>query len=243
MHTSTQLNTDHFEYFRLLPDAAGRLPTGFESFCPNYHSQDRLGIVSSPFEAAVRHTPVAVLAWTTAFYDALRARGGEFFNYPQHYAFYPVTGESVITETGPRPAEDVAIGCWGHLDVWPGCKQVATPATVGGIVKSLFEYDVNRVLWPAGLLATGEPPQINHNFRKMLRTRLKGVYLYNSDRPTIEIVAAEPPAKLARQTQAQAGIADGIEGSEPAADYVEALEQIEVDAFLEMLGPVFESAG
>src|SRR4051794_7821369 len=94
MHTSTRLCAGDFHYWRQAP--TGAQAVHFAAFCPNYHYQDRVGVVSLALEQGVLETSYAILALTTAFYDCLRASHEHFFDYPQHFAFVgeatPATG-------------------------------------------------------------------------------------------------------------------------------------------------------
>ena len=230
MHTSKILEAGHFEYRRLGAADAGPSTAGFDALCPDYHPQDRLGIVSAPFEAGLRHTGLAVLAWTTAFYDALRAAYPTgFFEYPQHYVFYAADEHA-----------DGAVGSWSHLDVWPDCKRVASPVSVSGLVQLLFEYEINRLLWPHLLGAAADEARLPNYMLRMLRTRLKGVCVYGGDSPTIEIRGGEPASRLTRETREQAGL--GADG-DPTRSSVEAYQQLDGDHFLDTyLAAAFEQA-
>ena len=75
MHTSETLRSPHFRYWRM--DAGGRARAGFNSFCADYHEQDRVGVVSPRLEDGVLGAGYALLALTTAFYDAQRARAAD----------------------------------------------------------------------------------------------------------------------------------------------------------------------
>ena len=244
MHTSAILQARHFEYHGREENGATSPTAGFEALCPDYHALDRLGIVAVPFEAGLQHTALAVLAWTTAFYDSLRAEHPEgFFNYPQHYVFYATDNDGmIVTQTDHGTLTDEAIGSWGHLDIWPDCKRVETPNSVSGVVQALFGHEINRLLWPRSLSSAdcdGEA-RLPQYARRMLRTRLKAVYLYNSDSPTVEIHAAEPVVRLKREACEQAGLGAITDSVQLA---IEAYEHIDIDQFLEtFLGSVFEES-
>ena len=70
MHTSTRLRADDFHFWQHAQ------PVDFATFAPTYHEQDRVGVVSLGLEDGVLHTSYALLAFTTAFYDRLRALRG-----------------------------------------------------------------------------------------------------------------------------------------------------------------------
>jgi hypothetical protein len=240
MHTSKILQASHFAYRSRGPDGVMTPSPGFETLCPDYHALDRLGIVALPFEAPMQHASLGILAWTTAFYDALRAEShGGFFNYPQHYVFYATDNRGTLV-TKSESLTDEAVGSWGHLDVWPDCKQVESPNSVNGIVARLFDFEINRLLWPRPMSSVGDEPRLPEYVRRMLLTRLKGVYLYDSDSPTVEIHAREPVMRLAREAREQAGLRAFDDAAERS---VEAYEQIDVDQFLDTyLGSVFEES-
>jgi hypothetical protein len=69
MHTSTRLQASDFAFWQRCPD--GLKPIDFDQFWPDYHPQDRVGVVSPCLEDGVYHTAGALLALTTRFYDNL----------------------------------------------------------------------------------------------------------------------------------------------------------------------------
>ena len=77
MHTSTVLEAEHFAYFRCSANSGPPVASDFAACFPNYHYQDRLGVVALPYEYGALYTGFALLACTTAFYDALRSRDGD----------------------------------------------------------------------------------------------------------------------------------------------------------------------
>ncbi len=72
MHTSTRLRADDFHFWQ--QTASANQPVDFATFSPDYHEQDRVGVISLGLEDGVLQTSYALLALTTAFYDRLRAR-------------------------------------------------------------------------------------------------------------------------------------------------------------------------
>lgn len=203
MHTSTRLVATDFHFMQHAP--SGNEPVAVAAFCPDYHPQDRVGVVSMSLEQGVLHTSYALLALTTVFYDHMRAQKDEFFDYPQHFAFVgkgeAAQGEAgtVNTETGNAAlgnAETVRVGnlqlgaetpqlwnAWSWLDVWPDPKWVTVPATATSMLKRIFDYQINRLFWPRSLTPAhfqAEEPasKIAGYVWKMLNTSLKTVYLY-----------------------------------------------------------------
>jgi len=177
MHTSTRLCAGDFGVWRHGPD--GIQQTDFAAFCPNYHELDRVGVVSPTLEAGVCHASYALLALTTAFYDSLRARGDDFFDYPQHFAFVGAEGDNLCTSTGLLPLDTPKLWhAWSWLDVWPEHKWVTAPATTAGMLQRVFDYQINRLFWPRGVKPDGTEAALPPYVWKMLKTRLKTVYYY-----------------------------------------------------------------
>lgn len=182
MHTSTMLTPADFAYER----AGSRV--AFDDVFPGYHQLDRTAVVWTDSALAVRHTNLAVLALTTAFYESLRRRHtGEFFDYPQHFSLGAI-------DAGAPPAEFPAGGAWSMLDVWPECKRKLIAGGVCEMLAAVFELQINRVLWPASwwmstaALPTGVLPA---HVLKMLRTSFKQALVYRDD--------ASPVTPLAEQ--------------------------------------------
>ena len=207
MHTSTRLTNTDFQFFR--HDSTGAQPIGFADFCPDYHELDRVVVVSPTLEAGVYHTSYALLALTTAFYDRLRARGGDFFDYPQHFAFVGAEGDCVYTGGGPLPLTTPKVwDAWSWLDVWPANKWVPTPVTATEMLQRVFDYQINRLFWPRSLQPGENEPTLPAYVWKMLRTRLKGVYYYGDDTKTkpeptdewIELCAAPAGSAIVKES-------------------------------------------
>ena len=60
--TSTLLKAEGFEYFRRGRDGDGLVSCGFAACFPDYHAQDRLGVVSILYENCALYTGFALLA-------------------------------------------------------------------------------------------------------------------------------------------------------------------------------------
>lgn len=203
MHTSTRLAAADFSFLRRIQ--ADQYPLSFAEFCPGYHELDRIGVVSLCVEDGVLHTGRALLALTTAFYDCHRARSGDFFDYPQHFAFVGGDEAGLRTRSGASvPDAPHQWDAWSWLDVWPAHKWVATPPTATAMLRRVFDYQINRLFWPYELRpAPAEEPLPDYAYR-MLRTRLKSVFYYSTatplenDEPVVE-VQLSPPAEALRQ--------------------------------------------
>lgn len=190
MHTSTRLCADDFQVWRHSP--TGLQPADFTTFCPDYHELDRIGVVSPTLEAGVHHTSHALLALTTAFYDILRARGTDFFDYPQHFAFVGATDGHLCTGNGSLPLDTPNLwDAWSWLDVWPANKWVPTPLTATAMIQRVFDYQINRLFWPRSLQPGANEPALPPYVWQMLRTRLKAVYYYSAVESNQSEVAVE----------------------------------------------------
>ena len=261
MHTSQALRSSHFEY--RCTEASGRV--AFSSFCADYHEQDRVGVVSPHLEDGILHTGYALLALTTAFYDVQRAGGGDFFIYPQHFAIIgqgPPTASPARAETGRADQVGIATGAgcldltldeagiggaWAWLDVWPKSNWLTAPAAPTAMLKKVFDFHINRLFWPQDF--TPNRPQARETesgetaerslpdyARRMLRTRLKSVYYYNTSAPTVEICAAPPAVEIVQTSierlppPVQQTLAQDAQPARPLGH--ESYRQVDVDDFL-----------
>jgi hypothetical protein len=249
MHSSNILKATDFEYWRLKNECATKCD--FSGFCPHYIVQDRVGIVSLCLEDGILNTGYAVLALTTAFYDLMRARGEEFYDYPQHFALLGANDQGIATHAGRLPVDDATIGgVWGGLDVWPDSNWIAAPETASGMLRKVFELQISRLFWPENLRAGQDEVTFPTYVRKLLKARLKTVYTYNAMAPNVEIRVTQSVEDLVRKSSARL---PGVEGSaqgpagarrvEQAADNgflcVQRYRQVSADQFLQ--GPQFAS--
>src|SRR5262245_48475221 len=199
MHTSTVLRSSDFRYLHRAGEQF--VSTDFATLFPDYHVQDRAGVISRYLEDGLLHTGGALLALTTAFYDALRARGTAFFNYPQHFAILGGDGVEIQTRTGRLPRDAEVIGsAWGNLDVWPDSNWLTAPATGIGMLKAVFDHQINRLFWPEDLRPDASDALLPPHVRAILRSRLKSVFYYDSTSPTIEIHGSPPVQNLVRKS-------------------------------------------
>ena len=189
MHTSQALRSSHFEYRR--PDAAGRV--AFSAFCGGYHDQDR--------------------------------GGSDFFIYPQHFAFIGEDSSRISAapaENGRADRVGIATragrldltldeagigGAWAWLDVWPKSNWFTAPAAPAAMLQKVFDLHINRLFWPHNFTPEHRQEQETENgedahsalpdyARRILQTRLKSVYYYNTSAPTVEIYAAQPAVDI-----------------------------------------------
>ena len=243
MHTSTLLSAKDFQHWQ--PKAGQRLKVDFATLCPDYHERDRLAVVCPHLEDGVLHTGFALLALTTAFYDVLRGRGSEFFDYPSHFAFIATTPEGVATYEGPRPLAGSALGGpWSNLDVWPETQWITVPQSASEMLNKVFSFQINRLFWPENFKPAAAEPKLPNNVRRFLKARLKAVYYYAPAVPNVEIHASQQVEDLVRTSIEQLPGAETLSRPSPPGDelpYVESHRLVEVDEFLETLGDCFEN--
>lgn len=248
MHTSTLLRASDFQYWRLAENE--RSSVGFEGFCPDYHELDRIGIISPCFEDGILYTGEALLALTTAFYDVLRSRTTDFFDYPQHFAFIGASGDVVHTHGERIPIDQIGTG-WGNLDVWPNSKWIVTPRSATGMLKKIFDFQINRLFLPQDFKPGSEESPLPAYARKMLGTRLKTVYYYNTPLPNVEILASQQVADLVQKSVDQLPNTENVPGhqaqkhetdqsTQSSFPVVERYRQVGVDDFLEHMTGCFE---
>ena len=123
MHTADELSSAAFGF--RIEDRPGTL----DDVLPDFVEHDRLGVV-------VRHpcgatgASTLILAAVTAFYDAQRAKGEDFFIYPDYFLFH----------LGAR------LGDHGMLDVWPAHKEVVVPDEPEELLRAINDRGITRLL-------------------------------------------------------------------------------------------------
>ena len=123
MHSSRELRSDSFEI-----DLAGSrvaLTGLFEGF----GEQDRLGVVVRGPCGAVGASAL-ICATITAFYDIQRARGGEFFVYPDYF---------LLHAGGPH-------GDHARLDVFPARKEVVVADEPEALLEAINDRGITRLV-------------------------------------------------------------------------------------------------
>ena len=133
MHSSRELSSSSFEIE--VDGVAAPLEELFEGF----GEQDRLGVVLTRPCGAVGASAL-ITATITAFYDIQRARGPDFFIYPDYYLFHV-----------GRP-----LGDHGRFDVWPRHKEVVVPTGADRVLEAINDRAVTRLVVEDG--AAGRPP-------------------------------------------------------------------------------------
>ncbi len=133
MHSSRELRSSSFEI------NVGGVAATLEELFEGFGEQDRLGVVLTGPCGAVGASTL-ITATITAFYDIQRARGPDFFIYPDYYLFHV-----------GRP-----LGDHGRFDVWPRHKEVVVPADADRLLEAVNDRAVTRLVVEDGTV--GEPP-------------------------------------------------------------------------------------
>jgi hypothetical protein len=123
VHSSRELRSSSFEV------RAGGRPVRVEDLFDGFGEQDRLGVVMSEPCGAVGASAL-ITATITAFYDIHRARGEDFFAYPDYFLFHV-----------GRPLGDHA-----RLDVWPRRKEVVVGESPQEILEAIDDRAITRLV-------------------------------------------------------------------------------------------------
>jgi hypothetical protein len=123
MHSSYELRSDSFAI-----EIDGR-PASLSELLPGFGEQDRLGVVVRGPCGAVGASGL-ICATITAFYDIQRARGEDFFVYPEYYLFHA---------GGPH-------GDHARLDVFPRRKEPVLEDEPELLLEALNERAITRLV-------------------------------------------------------------------------------------------------
>jgi hypothetical protein len=186
-----------------------RLGDLFEGF----GEQDRLGVVMSRPCGAVGASAL-ITATITAFYDLHRARGDDFFVYPDYYLFH----------VGRR------LGDHARLDVWPRRKEVVVGEEPQEILEAIDDRAITRLVVEDGSPAeAGVDDELVASARGRIRTCLAYSPGGRVDDADVEIASnsvtegyveaiLDPESRIAR-LRAEA---DAASASAPQADVASA---------------------
>lgn len=257
MHTSTVLQATDFQYWQMAGQTSNQVD--FATCFPHYHERDRVGVVTVYLEDGIRHASYALMALTTAFYDALRSRSETFFDYPYHFALLDAGAAGVATRQGRLALDLPGMGApWAGLDVWPDSQWIQTAGTVVDMLRAVFAQHLNLVFWPEGLGSIPIPPStgLPAHVRKLLRARLKGVYYYHTSAPNTEIRVTPNVETMVRQKSlarlpqvlnaavSLRSVPSVPDMTTPGAEnfpYVERYRRVSVETFLDDMTACFNS--
>jgi hypothetical protein len=132
MHSARELRSSFFE---IVVDGQ---PAEIGDLFERFDELDRLGVVMSRPCGAVGASAL-ITATITAFYDFQRARGGDFFVYPDYYLFHAAR----------------RLGDHARLDIWPSRKEVVVPEEPQRILAAVNDRGITRLVVEDG--EPGEP--------------------------------------------------------------------------------------
>ncbi|MFZ1995870.1 MAG: hypothetical protein WAU75_17290 [Solirubrobacteraceae bacterium] len=156
MHT-TALSSEQFEI-----TIDGR-PARIDEMFPGFDEHDRLGIVIHDHLGAAGAGSL-ILATVTAFYDRLRAAGGEFFAYADYFAFHVGADHGTLRK----------------LDVYPAHKEVVVPNDAEQILQTINDRGVTRLLVPeAAPGACAHEPDLERETRHSAQRRIRTALVYS----------------------------------------------------------------
>jgi hypothetical protein len=127
MHSARELSSSSFEI-----RVAGR-EARLTALLDGFGEHDRLGVVVGRPGGALGASGL-ITASITAFYDIQRARGPDFFIYPDYYVFH----------LGER------LGDHSRLDIWPAHKEVVVPADPTEVLRAINDRAITRLAVPEG---------------------------------------------------------------------------------------------
>src|SRR5215212_3236277 len=129
MHSSRELRSSSFEI------EVGGVSAPLDELFEGFDELDRLGVVLTQPCGAVGASAL-ITATITAFYDLQRARGPDFFIYPDYYLFH----------VGKR------FGDHSRLDIWPTHKEVVVPGDGQAVLRAVNDRAITRLV-----VEDGEP--------------------------------------------------------------------------------------
>ena len=214
---------------------------------------DRVGVVSPCLEDGVLRASYGLLALTTAFYDAHRARSLDFFAYPQHFAFVGQCEHKVQTQQGLQSTERTGLwDAWGWLDVWPDSKWVTAPATASAMLRGVFDHQINRLFWPHDLKPDHNEDILPAYAFRMLQTDLKMVVYYGlpitntvSENDMIGVQASSSVFDIVTESLMRLPLNpsnDTIQTRKAQLSQIEWYQPVKVDDFLTSMSQCFEEA-
>jgi hypothetical protein len=127
MHSARELSSSAFEI-----RVAGRVVRLVDLF-DDFGEHDRLGVIIGRPGGGLGASAL-ITAAITAFYDLQRARGPDFFIYPDYYLFH--LGQP--------------FGDHSRLDIWPAHKEVVVPAEPLEVLRAVNDRAITRLLVEEG---------------------------------------------------------------------------------------------
>jgi hypothetical protein len=132
VHSAQELRSSAFEI-----KVAGRVVRLTDLF-EGFDEHDRLGVIIARPGGGLGASAL-ITAAITAFYDVQRARGPDFFIYPDYYLFH--VGQP--------------FGDHSRLDIWPAHKEVVVPAEPAEVLRAVNDRAITRLA-----VEEGEPNDV-----------------------------------------------------------------------------------
>jgi hypothetical protein len=216
MHSSRELRSSMFKI------TVGGREVRLVDLVDGFGEHDRLGVVISRPCGGVGASAL-ITATITAFYDLHRARGSDFFVYPDYFLFHVA-----------RPLGDHA-----RLDIWPSHKEVVVPEDPEQLLEAINDRAITRLV-----VEDGEPgePAFEPEALASARARIATCLVYSASgrvRDADVRIRSNPvsegyvDAVLDPETRLVRARSDLIEGGVP----VETYRRITLDQALGLLGP------
>jgi len=127
MHSAQELSSSMFEI-----SVAGRWARLIDLF-DGFDEHDRLGVIVCRPGGGLGASAL-ITAAITAFYDIQRARGPDFFIYPDYFLFHV-----------GKP-----FGDHSRLDIWPAHKDVVVPADAQEVLRAVNDRAITRLVVEQG---------------------------------------------------------------------------------------------
>ena len=231
MHTTNQLTAAGFSVTAI--DASAR-SHHFEDVLHDWQPTDRMAVVSPDPTGGIHGCGLIVLAITTCFYEAQRARNERFFVYPLYFALLGLDDGCLEPDAQQRASVAEA---WGNLDVWPDSNWRWAPRHVDSMLEQAAAHRVNHLLWPASFgMQSHQRDDRNESAAcdaaRRLRASLRTVLLYDTSSPTYIVHGSEAAKKLVNQSLAKSGV---NEANPAGAEGGNTFESMMAAAFFERL--------
>jgi hypothetical protein len=145
VHSAQELRSSMFEI--RVAGREARLTDLFEGF----GKHDRLGVIVARPGGGLGASAL-ITAAITAFYDLQRARGPDFFIYPDYFLFHV-----------GKP-----FGDHSRLDIWPAHKEVVVPAEAQEVLRAVNDRAITRLV-----VEDGEPGDVELGAEELASARAR----------------------------------------------------------------------
>jgi hypothetical protein len=187
MHSARELSSSAFEI--RVAGRESRLVDLFDGF----GEHDRLGVIVGRPGGALGASGL-ITAAITAFYDLQRARGPDFFIYPDYYVFH--VGQP--------------FGDHSRLDIWPAHKEVVAPARPAEVLRAVNDRAITRLVVEDG---EPHPGELGAEELASARARVKTCLAYSASGRV-----ADADVRIAANAVVEGYVATTLDPERRAAD-------------------------